>query len=187
MPAHQLVEFLLRSGQLKDAETQLKVILEKNRTKDPKSADELAWARRTLALTLLKYENDYQQSQQALAILEPIVKAADGQGAADRTTRNPDDLRVLARAYHAQRTKVYQEKALKIFEELAEAHAIIPEDRFLLARMYNSNGDWTKAHEQYRALDGADGELARFRHHPALSRLSCAVHLGRSQSLRVWP
>ena len=79
-PAHQLVEFLLRSGQLKDAEAQLKGILEKNRTKDPKSADELAWARRTLALTLLKYENDYQQSQQALAILEPIAKAADGQG-----------------------------------------------------------------------------------------------------------
>ena len=31
-------------------------------------------------------------------------------------------------------------------------HAVVPEDRFLLARMYNSDGDWTKAHEQYRAL-----------------------------------
>ena len=82
------MEFLLRSGQLKDAESQLEGILEKNRTKDPKKADEVAWARRTLALTLLN-ENDYQKSSKALEILEPIAKAADGQGAADRTTAQP--------------------------------------------------------------------------------------------------
>ena len=34
---HQLVEFLLRSGQLNDAESQLTVILEKNRTKIPRA------------------------------------------------------------------------------------------------------------------------------------------------------
>ena len=51
---HQLVEYLRRSGQLKDLESQLAVILEKNHTKDPKSTDEVAWARRTLAQTLLR-------------------------------------------------------------------------------------------------------------------------------------
>ena len=74
-PTHQLVEFLLRSGQLKDVESQLRVILEKNHTKDPKSVDEVAWARHTLALTLLMNDNDYQRSRKALAILEPIEKA----------------------------------------------------------------------------------------------------------------
>ena len=97
-------------------------------------------------------DNDYQKSRKALEILEPVAKAADKQGAAAGTARKPDDLRVLARVYQAQGTKVYQDKARKILEELADAHAIIPEDRFLLARMYNSNGEWTKALEQYRAL-----------------------------------
>ena len=184
---HQLVEYLLRSGQLKDLESQLAVILEKNHTKDPKSADEVAWARRTLALTLLRNDNDYRQSRKALALLEPVVKAADGQGAEDGTARKPDDLRVLARVYQAQGTKAYQEKARKILEELANAHAVVPEDRFLLARMYNNDGEWTKAHEQYRELLRADGELTRPRRHHASSRLPCAIHLGPSQSSRVWP
>ena len=68
---HQFVEFLLRSGQLKDVELQLTAILEKNQLKDPKSADEVAWARRTLALTLLMNDNDYRQSRKALELLEP--------------------------------------------------------------------------------------------------------------------
>ena len=146
------MEFLLRSGQLKDVESQLAAILEKNHTKDPKSVDEVAWARRTLALTLLMNDNDYRQSRKALALLEPIVKATDGQGAAGGAARKPDDLRVLARVYQAQGTKAYQEKARKILEELADVHAVVPEDRFLLARMYKNDGEWTKAHEQYRAL-----------------------------------
>ena len=44
----QLVEFLLRSGQIKDVESQLAVILEKNQSKVPKGVDEVAWARRHL-------------------------------------------------------------------------------------------------------------------------------------------
>jgi tetratricopeptide (TPR) repeat protein len=135
---HQFVEFLLRSGQLKAVESQLASILEK----DQNSA-EVAWARRTLAETLLKNGNDYRQSRKALALLEPVVKAAE---------RKPDDLSVLARVYQAQGTKAYQEKARKILEQLADAQAIIPEDRFLLVRMYNNDGEWTKAYEQYRAL-----------------------------------
>jgi cellulose synthase operon protein C len=149
---HQLVEYLLRSGQRKDVELQLTSILEKNQVNGPKSTDEVAWARRTLALCLLMNDDDYRQSRKALELLEPVVKVVEGHGAADRTALKPDDLRVLARVYHAQGTQAYQEKARKILEDLADAQAIIPEDRFLLARMYNNDGQWTKAHEQYRVL-----------------------------------
>jgi len=151
-PNHQLVEYLLRSGQFENVVSQLESILDKNHPKDPKSTDEVTWARRTLALTLLMNDNDYQQRRKALKVLEPVVKAVDGQEAADGTAGKPDDLRVLAKVYEAQGIKAYHEKARKILEELANAHAVVPEDRFLLAQIYNKDGKWTKAREQYRAL-----------------------------------
>ena len=184
---HLLVEFLIRSRQLKEAESELEVILNRNHAGDPKSVDEVAWARRTLAWTLLMNGNDYHKTSRALAILEPIVKAARKQGAADGTAIKPDDLRVLALVYRAQGTKVYQEKAREILEELADAHAIIPQDRFLLAQIYTQDGEWTKARQQYRKLL----EQTEITQDPEIimesPQIPCAIHLGPSQSSRDEP
>jgi tetratricopeptide (TPR) repeat protein len=142
----RLVEFLLRSGQFKEVENQLEGI-----SKDPKLADEAAWARRTLALTLLS-GNDYRQNRKALEILQPVEQAHGGRGANGKTAPTPDDLRALARVYLSMVSTAYKQKARKILEELADSHEIVPDDRLVLAQMYDNDGELTKAHEQYHAL-----------------------------------
>ena len=71
---------------------------------------------------------------------------------ADKTGRKPEDLRVLARVYEAQKTVAGHKKAREVLEELVATNSAGAEDQFLLAEMYSNDGDWAKAHEQYRAL-----------------------------------
>jgi cellulose synthase operon protein C len=152
MVVRQYIDFLFRSGQSKDVESQLTTILEnKNRVDDPKNAEEMAWARRTLASTLLA-SRDAEQSRKALALVEPMEQATVGQQKGDRPPRKPEDLRVLAKVYEAQGTPAFHKKARDVLEEMVGTNVADPEDRFMLALMYSNDGDWGNAHEQYRKL-----------------------------------
>jgi tetratricopeptide (TPR) repeat protein len=148
--ARRLVEFLLRTQQLQDAETRLTAIL-KNSGSDPKSAAEAAWARRKLAQVLLS-SNDDQKSRKALTLLEPIVQAIERQEPGSKVDNDPEDLRVLARVYEVQKTPAYHSKARAILEKLMAGNSATAEDRFLLASIYAHDGEWAKAHEQYQQL-----------------------------------
>src|SRR5207248_3073303 len=111
----------------------------------PTNAEQLAWARRTLALTLLA-SKDYQQAVDALKLVEPIAQALAEQGPEGKPTQKPEDLRVLARVYESQNTPLFKKRALELLEKLVAAGALASlEDRFMLARLYFHNGDWTKA------------------------------------------
>ena len=143
----RFIEFLVRSSQLADAETQLTAILERQGA-NGKNTDEIAWARRTLALTLL-LSNDYEKVRKALVLIEPIAQSLEPQQA-DR--RKPEDLRVLARVYEAQKTPEYQKKAREVLEQMLATNWGNVEDRFLLALMCSRDGDWPKARDQYRAV-----------------------------------
>ncbi len=149
----QFIDFLLRSGQLKDAQDQLAVLLEKtDRADNPNAADASAWARRTLIMTLL-LSNDYQQKQKALTLVEPIERAlSPGPTGARAATRNPEDLRVLSRVYEAQGTPAFHQKARQTLVELEGTNSASADDRFLLARMYSADGDWDEAHRHYQAV-----------------------------------
>ena len=94
-------EFLIRTGQIKEVEAQLTAILA--RTPTPENADEISWARRTLAAILLG-RNDFQASRKALSLFEPTEHDPAGQGPGEQPPRKPEDLRTLARVYAAQGT-----------------------------------------------------------------------------------
>jgi tetratricopeptide (TPR) repeat protein len=146
----RLVEFLVRTRQLQDAETQLTAIL-KNGGSVPKDAEVTGWARRMLAHVLLLSNNE-QQNRKALALVEPWIQAAQKPGVVDPKEKKPEDLRILARVYEAQKTPEYHKKARRILEELVVGGTVAAEDRFLLALLYVADGEWDKAHEQYRLL-----------------------------------
>jgi tetratricopeptide (TPR) repeat protein len=143
----ELTQFLFRRGEIGKVKAQLASILKQ--PPGPANADELAWARRMLALTLLA-SNDYEQ---ALKVVEPIAHALTEQGPEGKPTQEPEDLRVLARVYESQNTLLYKKKALETLEKLVAAGNLAsPDDRFRLAQLYHQNGNWTKAREQFRAL-----------------------------------
>jgi tetratricopeptide (TPR) repeat protein len=148
--ARELTQFLITSGQISKVKDQLATILKQ--APNPANADELAWARRTLALTLLSTK-DYTQAVEALEVVEPIAQALSEQGREGKPTLRPEDLFVLAEVYESQNTPHYKKKALETLEKLVDAGMLAsPQVRFMLARLYYQNGDWTKAREQFRAL-----------------------------------
>jgi tetratricopeptide (TPR) repeat protein len=145
-----VVEYLLRTRQLQDAAGQLTAILETSGT-DPKRTAETAWARRRLAQVLLSSNDDRQRSK-ALTLVGPIIRDIEGQEAANQAGKNVEDMRLVARVYQAQKTTTYHVKARAILEKLTAANLANTEDRFLLALMYGNDGEWAKAHDQYRQL-----------------------------------
>ena len=70
-------EYLIRTGQIKEVESQLSAILA--RTPTPENVDEISWARRTLAAILLS-RNDFQASRKALTLFEPTERRCGGPG-----------------------------------------------------------------------------------------------------------
>lgn len=141
------VEFLLRTNQLAEVETQLTALLKQ--PADAKNAQEIAWAKRTLALTFVarsELQNDYQQALKALHLFAPPGKADW------KRPETPEDLRVLSRVYEAQKIIPYRKEAIAVLEKLRDDGQATGEDRFLLARLHGADGDWAKAQAEYREL-----------------------------------
>lgn len=143
MLLRRLTEFLLRTRQTALAEAQLTDVL-----KSSKSPDALAWARRTLALNWAS-SGDFKKIAQALEIMNP---AASADAVATSKPVDPEDQRVLARVLDAQKTPEHRKRAIKILNTLIDKSQAGPEDRYLLARLYDVDGDWASAKEHYREL-----------------------------------
>ena len=94
----RLTDFYRQTKQMAEAEAQLNAILKQVQSQ---SAETVAWARRTLALTLAA-STDPQRVHDALSILEPGGQATTG--ASSERPEDPEDLRVLARVLDAQKT-----------------------------------------------------------------------------------
>ena len=140
----RLTEFLLRTRQLGEAEIQLSAVM-----RSSKSPDAVAWARRTLALALAS-SGDFKKIGQALELMSsPQPATAE---AAAKPVDPEEDQRVLARVLDAQKTPEHRKQAIKILRKLLDQSEAGPEDRYLLARLLDIDGDWPGAQEQYREL-----------------------------------
>jgi len=140
------IEFLLRTNQLAEVETQLTDVLKRPADFKP---DDLDWARRTLALSYVvrsEIQRDYPQALKALAVLDPAGRVES------KRPETPEDLRVLARVYEAQKIPAYRKKAVEVLEKLKNERQATVEDQFLLARIYYANDQWDKARSEYQRL-----------------------------------
>lgn len=144
------VEFYLRRGDYASAEPHLRKLVD---GKIPAKEEEVRWARRNLALTLLAH-GDYPSLQQAaelsranLAVAEPAV----------------DDLRGYALVLGALSQPERRREAVQILERLlAKQPTPVAEDRFVLAQLYLAQGDWNSANRQMRTLLASHGQETRY-------------------------
>jgi tetratricopeptide (TPR) repeat protein len=140
--ARLFTDFFLKTGQIKEAESTLELILKG--AAGAKNSGLATWAKRKLALTLAS-GTDPDGVRRALTLLESAHK--DGEERDD-----PEDLRVLVLVLDAQKTPTHHKRAVEILESLVAKNLANPEDRFRLARLLEANDGWPQAREQYREL-----------------------------------
>ena len=144
----RLTDFYLQTKQIAKAEAQLNAILKESAKS--RSAERVAWARRTLALAL---STDRQRVHDALALLDNVGSQTTTGDQGTVASEDPEDLRVLARVLDAQQTIADRKRAIEILESLIAKNLANADDRFLLARLYESSGDWPRARVVYRELN----------------------------------
>jgi tetratricopeptide (TPR) repeat protein len=137
--------FYWNAGKLEEAEPLLRDLVEK-RVKDP-STEDVNWARWHLALVLAS-GTDYGRFREALAL---VGLKLDNNGQllrdAERERKESSDnqrfqARVLAsQAGHRQ----FRQRARELLEELERNKALPPDDRFILAMLYETENEWMKA------------------------------------------
>ncbi len=137
--------FYWNAGQLVEAEPLLRDLVEK-RVKNP-SADDVSWARWHLALVLAS-GTDYGRFREALE--SGRAEAGRQRPTAPRAERergdSTDTRRFQARVLAAQAGhRHFRQRALELLEELERNKALRPDDRFILAMLYESEGAWVKA------------------------------------------
>jgi tetratricopeptide (TPR) repeat protein len=143
-----LAAFYQRHGQHRLAAPHLRKILD---AKDKASAEEAAWARRTLAIGLVT-GGSYENYREAVALVEENIQAKPGV---------VDDQRAKAIVLAAQHGS--RREALRLLEDLLSRRLASPDDQFLLAQLHEANRDWSKARERMLSLlTSAQGENPLF-------------------------
>jgi tetratricopeptide (TPR) repeat protein len=149
----EVVRFYLRNARPAKAEPVLRRMLD---APSGVSAGEVAWARRTLAV-LLADGLEHRQFQEAMALLEQ--NARDG---ADPEADQHVKARVLAGRNR------HRKEAIRLFEELAWKAPLSPDEQFVLAQLYEADGNWHKAQLQLATLLGSpEGKHPTYQAHYA--------------------
>jgi tetratricopeptide (TPR) repeat protein len=138
-------------GQIGEAEAYLLKIVD---FKD-QAPEDAAWARRLLA-TVLAARGDHRR---ALALV-----ALEDEGASYiPSSEDPvEELRARAKVLAFRNNRVARRTAIRILQELDQREQLVPDDRYLLARLYEADGDWTQAHRQMRSLLASDDKNPLF-------------------------
>jgi tetratricopeptide (TPR) repeat protein len=146
--ARRVTDFFVQTRQMAEVEAHLEAI--RNRGSNAQSAEIVAWANRTLARALAS-SPEPEKVRRALSILTPTSQAAaSGPGA--KAIPDPEDLRALAFVLNAQRNVADRKRAIEIVESLVIKNLASPDDRFFLARLHETSGNWPKALDIYRDL-----------------------------------
>ncbi len=146
--------FYWNAGQMNEAEPLLRDLVEQ-RVKDP-SPDDMLWARRHLALVLAS-GTDYGRFREALDLVGlklddkgHLIRDAERERVESTDTRRFQARVLAAQGGHRQ----FRKRAFELLEELERKRALPPDDRFILAMLYETEGDWEKAKFILRDLAG---------------------------------
>jgi tetratricopeptide (TPR) repeat protein len=146
--------FYLRAGRARDAEPHLRDILARKVTA---SEADVAWARRTLALSLASMA-DFRRFSEALALVGFSLDARGNvtEGAAPPGGYSVEEQVVRARVLATQTRLPLRLKAIALLEELHRKQALAPDEQVLLAQLYQSAGPdgagWAKARDLMQGL-----------------------------------
>jgi tetratricopeptide (TPR) repeat protein len=137
--------YCLRTSDLAKAEEYLRTLL-KPETKSTQG--DKAWARRGLAMRLAQ-TGDYRNFEEALELLDENIHSTSG---------TMEDARTKAMIL-ANRPGRRQE-AIKLLESVIGQTETTTEERFLMAKLYEADGNWTMASRFYSALAGKENNPA---------------------------
>ena len=112
---------------------------------------DIDWARRNLAL-LLAGGTSYARFSEALELVGLQLDEAGNLPKELPATTNTEMRRTRARVLAAQNQKQYRQHAIKILDEMSRAKALTPDDEFVLAMLYDTEGDSRKSQDRLRAL-----------------------------------
>jgi tetratricopeptide (TPR) repeat protein len=135
--------FYLQQGRLDQAEPLLRKILD---GQVKASTSEIQQARRGLAI-ILASGTDYARFRKALELMGIQL---DEQGQLVRDPRreqadSQEDKLFKARVLASQRQRSFRLYAIELLEELDRGQALQTDDLFILAVLYDQEGEWTKA------------------------------------------
>src|SRR5262249_30917983 len=133
------------AGQLTEAEPLLRDLVEK-RVKNP-ADDDVNWARWHLALVLAS-GTDYGRFREAAGLVGlklddngQLLRDAERERGDSTDTRRSQPRVLAAQAGHRQ----FRQRARELFEDLERGKALLPDDRFILAMLYETEAAWPKA------------------------------------------
>lgn len=136
-----MVEFQIKAGKINEADALLRQLIAKS--EESKDTATLLWARRKLASLLLNVAT-YQKHLEASTLIEQNLAASPESDA---------DLRMRALVDASLGTSESRQKSIKELELLSQRPGVLTnDDQLLLAKLYWSAGDRSKAREQLRAL-----------------------------------
>ena len=145
--AKEVASFYLRSDRDKknDNENAEKVLRQILDGKLPASNDDIIWARRRLALIL--FTRGLQKNRaEAMKLIAENLKA---------NTNSLLDLRVQARGLAVKGTRKDKKRSIEMFEDLVKRPSPSSEDRFQLAKLYWTDGNWNGTSAQMQVLLGS--------------------------------
>jgi tetratricopeptide (TPR) repeat protein len=155
--------FYLRVQDAAKAEPCLRKLIDRE---VPATPQDVAWARHKLAVTIA-LRGDYRRYGEALGLVG-LALDKNGNPAEQRAEGTPvaEEVAARARVLATQGRAPFRARAIALLEGLNKRDALLPEDRFLLAQLYESNGPdpvwWVKAGEQMALLDKQLGDDAGF-------------------------
>ncbi|MCL4193367.1 MAG: tetratricopeptide repeat protein, partial [Thermoguttaceae bacterium] len=148
--ARKVAEFYLKTGKSQPAEEQLQRIAE-GKVK-VEEADQV-WARRALALVLAG-RGGFGNLKDGLNLVEENL---------NRKQIAPEDQRVKAILLSSHPKRAEREEAIRVLEDLLDKQPkALPDDRFILARLYLTQGDWANGSRHMRTLLASAGNDAKF-------------------------
>jgi tetratricopeptide (TPR) repeat protein len=139
----QLARLQLRQEQPQEAEAVLRRVIDRSL---PDESTLTANARRTLAQILFTRQN-FRDYQEALALADANLA----------TGAEPEDLRLKSRLLAGHPSTERRRQAISLLLELEQRfNSLSVDDRFQLAQLYDSVGDWRRSRQQWVLLMAED-------------------------------
>jgi predicted Zn-dependent protease len=155
-----VASYLLRSGRIAEAEPLLRRVY--NREVRGSDSD-VEWARRGLAVVLAG-GTDYRRFREALKLVG-VSLDANGQlpRESGRATDSTENQRIRARVMATQPQRQFRERAIELLEGLDNSQALMADDVFVLALLYDAGGANDKATKLLNTLVTNNGQSAQYR------------------------
>jgi tetratricopeptide (TPR) repeat protein len=166
--------FSVRRGKLNEAEPLFRAVLD---GKVKGTADDKAWARRWLAL-VQSVHADFRGFTEALSLVGLRYDAREGR--LEEVNGSPvttvEDRRAQAQVLATQPRRLFRSKAIDCLLDIDKVGSLTPDDRFLLARLYEMENAMSRAGDQWAIL-------AKARNANPLHMVSYVQHLLRTKQL----